>query len=722
MAFLLSLLLLAFPQARPEASSAEAAFSVLQKNCVSCHGDTGFARSYMLLDHAAMVKAGKIVPGRAEESILYKRIAGTVEPLMPQGGTKLRDGDIAIIKRWIDEGAPSWTPTLSEPRRLLTNADVISAIEKDLVSAGTETSRPFFRYFTLTNLYNAGDAKLPTYRAALFKLINSLSWDREIAIPVIIDKEQTILRIDIRDYDWSDPVQTWETVLEGYPYGVESSDSGNARIRTMTASRVPFIRADWFLAAASMPPLYHDILELPEHETDLEMCGRNSKRCLNVNVERNLRDSPGLRVVRAGFTESGVSNSNRIVERHRSPYGAYWKSHDFPDNLGDHNIFKHPLDFQRAGGEIIFNLPNGLQAYLLVDAKGTRLDQAPTNIVFNKGGTRAEIRNGLSCMSCHADGMRSFTDDVRSTLSAQSLFDRTYATSLYPEGSALKKVLTEDQTRFETALKKIGVQSGTEPIGELSERYAASVDALAAASELGLSKGEFLRRLTQSETLRQLGLETLLSGGTVKRDAWEDSFADVVDEFQTGVWIPPTRAYGERFFNGSTVPGRGSVPRISRNPVDQLSATFTAVIGKPVRTNENGRVRTYSIRNVRALSVCSVEISDVTRLSEPNSPARFWSEEDTQSFSLQSARASVAPENGVLRLTVRTDTPSIRLDRTFLNNQWSDTSLPLTGQRVEFLDTVIFDMPPGREADAAVAALRDAIAECSSPINQIIRR
>jgi hypothetical protein len=103
-----------------------------------------------------------------------------------------------------------------------------------------------------------------------------------------------------------------------------------------------------------------------------------------------------------------------------------------------------------------------------------------------------------------------------------------------------------------------------------------------------------------------------------------------VDPADARVW--------ERFFNGSTVPGRGSVPRISRNPVDQLSATFTAVIGKPVRTNENGRVRTYSIRNVRALSVCSVEISDVTRLSEPNSPARFWSEEDTQSFSLQSAR------------------------------------------------------------------------------------
>ena len=143
-----------------------------------------------------------------------------------------------------------------------------------------------------------------------------------------------------------------------------------------------------------------------------------------------------MRVVRAGFTESGVSNSNRVVERHRSPYGAYWKSHDFPDNVGEHNIFQHPLDFQRAGGEIIFNLPNGLQAYLLVNERGERINQAPTNIVFNKGGSRAEIRNGLSCMSCHANGMRSLTDDVRAThFPVCRSISGSDAAALYPEKS-----------------------------------------------------------------------------------------------------------------------------------------------------------------------------------------------------------------------------------------------------------------------------------------------
>ena len=104
MVLMLSLLLLTVPQSQPENSAAAGAFAVLQKNCAGCHGDTGFAKTYLLLDRSAMVKAGKIAPGNASESRLYKRITGAVEPLMPEGGTKLTDADIATIKRWIDEG------------------------------------------------------------------------------------------------------------------------------------------------------------------------------------------------------------------------------------------------------------------------------------------------------------------------------------------------------------------------------------------------------------------------------------------------------------------------------------------------------------------------------------------------------------------------------------------------------------------------------------------
>ena len=63
---------------------------------------------------------------------------------------------------------------------------------------------------------------------------------------------------------------------------------------------VPFIRADWFIANASLAPLYYEILELPETETEIA-------EKVGVDVLKNLKNAPGLRVLRAGFNESGVS-------------------------------------------------------------------------------------------------------------------------------------------------------------------------------------------------------------------------------------------------------------------------------------------------------------------------------------------------------------------------------------------------------------------------------
>ena len=73
-------------------------------------------------------------------------------------------------------------------------------------------------------------------------------------------------------------------------------------------------------------------------------------------------------------------------------FGAYWRSYDFATNAGKQNIFTHPLTFTPSGGEIIFNLPNGLQGYLLVDGRGSRIDDAPIAIVsILQGVERARI-------------------------------------------------------------------------------------------------------------------------------------------------------------------------------------------------------------------------------------------------------------------------------------------------------------------------------------------
>src|SRR5262249_30496715 len=163
--------------------------------------------------------------------------------------------------------------------------------------------------------------------------------------------------------------------------------------------------------------------------------------------------------IRAGVRSSGVSQNNRALERHVSTFGAYWRSYDFRSNLGDQNIFANPLRLNAAGGEIIFNLPNGLQAYFLADANGRRIDTAPPEI--RSGRKQPEgplIRNGRSGIGCHLAGMKSFRDDVRPAIQRQPLppDDLDRALALYAPQGAIDRAVAEDEARFLRAEEGLG--------------------------------------------------------------------------------------------------------------------------------------------------------------------------------------------------------------------------------------------------------------------------
>ena len=200
------------------------------------------------------------------------------------------------------------------------------------------------------------------------------------------------------------------------------------RLQREMKSDIPSVHVDWFVAQASLPPLYHDLLSLPLTDRELETR-------LEVDVIQNLRNAPGVRVWRAGTNNSGVSNNNRVIERHTSRYGAYWKSYDFAGSVGTQNIFTHPLSFTHDGGEVIFNLPNGLQAYYVTNASGFRLDDAPISIVSNPAASDPTVRNGLSCFGCHTEGMKTFEDEVRVVIesNATPAYDKEQALRLYVE-------------------------------------------------------------------------------------------------------------------------------------------------------------------------------------------------------------------------------------------------------------------------------------------------
>jgi hypothetical protein len=81
---------------------------ILQNSCWKCHGQTLQLSKLDLRTLDAALKGGEkgaaIVPGSAEESRFYRRVAGLEKPAMPMDG-KLTDEQISAIKAWIDQGA-----------------------------------------------------------------------------------------------------------------------------------------------------------------------------------------------------------------------------------------------------------------------------------------------------------------------------------------------------------------------------------------------------------------------------------------------------------------------------------------------------------------------------------------------------------------------------------------------------------------------------------------
>ena len=530
--FMLSLILGNFYGVNAQQNLAQQAYAIFEQSCLNCHGEHGAFTEEIIIDHAALIETGAVVPGKPIESELYTRLL-TNDPAkrMPLGQPQLPPAAILTIGNWIQVGAPDWESTSEADGSFITSKEMLGTIEKH-VNSLSPLDRPFTRYFTMTHLYNAGETSeaLHAYQRALSKLVNSLSWGRTIKVPQPIDPKETIFYIDLRDYEWEIGTNRWTLIEMEYPYKIEfeaptqtSLREKLTNLRETMACEVPFVHVDWFLATASLPPLYHDILDLPETDQALETR-------LEVNVVENLRNAAGRRVWRAGFNDSGVSNHNRVVERHDSRYGAYWKSYDFAGSVGTQNIFTHPLSFTHDGGEIIFNLPNGLQAYYLADAGGKRLNAAPINIVSNPAASDPTVRNGLSCIGCHTEGMKDFEDQVRGVVerNPNPPFNKARALQLYTEQTTMDVLVAEDTIRYRQALEATGgVFGGIEPVQRFHEAFQRPVDVAHAAAAVGLETEAFLKRIRASASLKNLGV-LVLENGTMKRDAWTSKFSEIV--------------------------------------------------------------------------------------------------------------------------------------------------------------------------------------------------
>jgi mono/diheme cytochrome c family protein len=532
---------------------------ILQTNCGTCHigvgsqGDFGY-----LLDIDQLIANKKVVPGVKEDSLLYSRmIGGTMPPAAVRVVQTPTYGQIDTVGRWIDElqlPDPEGTCTLHAFKDI---DQQIQAMQADIASLDPVTEAPFTRYLTVNYSSNAGDCDraLQRQRFALFKGINSVSTNPVVKQPVAIDQDETIFRVDIRDYNWDRDIDLeddgivdfqdgWEAIIanpDTKAFAVEYQGDNADDLKADANTLVPFLPVNVFIQATEFGALYYSLIGGKANLFDFE------RDVLKIDTVAEIADD---NLMRAGFENSGVSKQERVLNRFDSGVSGnlnYWISFDFDGGLGNgdvggvtngfeinvanQSIYDQPLDFAFAGGEAIFSLPNGLQAYYVAKADGGRLDTAPIGVVIDPAQNNGLVTNGASCHSCHNAGMITFTDTVRQYVEANKRdFDNdTYESVMaqYVDAITFQKQMDADSAVHVNALERAGVPKKTpDAVSRVYLDFQLGNIALnTAAGELSIPADELKDNLDLLDP--RLG-PLNAKDGYVDRNIMEDTFLDSV--------------------------------------------------------------------------------------------------------------------------------------------------------------------------------------------------
>ena len=537
---------------------AEKATSILKERCSRCHGGAAKHGGLDVLNRRSLLKergdlANRITfvtPGDVDKSQLVAALDGDYMPKQGSPEAKAMTADErATIKTWVADGAKF---PIRRDLRFISDKQLLMAIRDHLLKTKAD-DRPYLRFFTLTHLQNnetINERDLRFYRAALAKAVNSLSQERDLYfLQALPGTGESIYVVDLRKLGWVRR-NLWNQILRHYPYGLkydfvkdEELKQVSKDVTLLSGGEMPHIRGDWFVVTATQPPLYYEILDIPNHLDGLLASDR-----LDINLhERFLKAD----LQRSGYAKSGVSSQNRLLERHTSKSTPYfWISWDFLPNRAKGDLVRFPLGpvfagnpyrgqaFVHDGGEIIWSLPNGMQGYMLVKGDGTRIDSGPVDVVFDRDailGTPSII-NGISCMYCHRHGMiGEFTDEVRGS-DALSGEAREMVLKLFPPNDDMQRLVQQDEAIFMRSLEQLigpilitgkdsqkTIREFREPVGEVAEMYSRDLTVLDIALELGIEKPEVLQaKIEANRELLRYGLGTIVQDppGTIKREKW----------------------------------------------------------------------------------------------------------------------------------------------------------------------------------------------------------
>jgi len=518
-----------------QASLAKAAAeNVLAANCGQCHGpalseEQARAGMNYIDDIDRLVQTDKIVPLNSTGSRIVQRMVRGEMPPLTSGLPRVTEADIQVVSDYIDNPQfwPSYAPsgrTCVEDGQLVDFDELFQEINRDLSGEDNDDTQ-FFRYISLTNRFTAGvcaDQALDRDRQALTKMLNMLSTRASIERPLAINPEETIYRIDLRDFNWDRDIDVdgrgfndvWEAIAENNPYAIrfEGDDADDAVDDTGTDFPVMF--ADQMLDVAVLGNLYYGII-------GVDGGGRLSdfiENDLGIDVQGDIEDEEAIR---AGTTRSRISRQDRVVERHDIQLrgGVLWQSFDFADGADNDNIFQDPFGFSPGGTEVIFTLPNGMLAFLIADEDDNLVEDSDILLDTNQNNFRAIT--SVSCSNCHASGFIPVVDEVAavSLRNARSIgLDRDeieQLEALYVSPQEFARTVKEDSESFYlSALQRAGLPTtGGDSVSNVFLRFEADIRLEDAAGDLGVTPQDLGDNLNLLDPVM-----SVLERGTISRE------------------------------------------------------------------------------------------------------------------------------------------------------------------------------------------------------------
>jgi serine/threonine-protein kinase len=517
-----------------------AAENVLAANCGQCHGSKLTPQSAQagmnFIDNIdELVKTGKIIPLNSAGSRVVQRMVRREMPPVSSGLPAVTDADITTVSQYIDNPRfwPDVAPTggdCSKDGQLVDFDELFQTVNEDLARADNKDT-PFYRYVSITNRFTAGQCAdaLDKDRDGLTKMLNMLSIDAGIEAPVPVNKDETLYRVDLRDFAWdraisvegTNFVDVWEAIAANNPYAVEfvGDDADDAKADTGTAFPIQF--ADQMMDVAIIGNLYYAIIDVDVAQPLANFISVN----LGIDVVQNTIDEDQLR---AGTTKSRISRQDRLVQRDGIEVraGALWQSFDFEDNANE-SIFEDPFNFTPGGTEAIFTLPNGMLGFIIADANDAIVEDSDILLDTNQNNFRAIT--SVSCSNCHAGGLIPVTDEVRDIAIANARdigLNRDEVEQLqgiYVSPQEFARQVTEDSDQFyKRALQQadLPVQGG-DPVSNVFLRFDQDMRLADAAGDLGLTPDDLSRNLNDLNPV----LATL-DRGTIDRDDFTAVFID----------------------------------------------------------------------------------------------------------------------------------------------------------------------------------------------------